>query len=611
MQPIECAAVTRFVKPRERESGSGRKRTRRSVLKGIGATGAAGAVSSLAGCTGTNVDEEREVREITMLSYTQDQKQIYNALEAVSENMSEVLGFNMNFKPVNRDRQLQKVYTERDYDVSSLGYTGRPHRLDPHMLMYKNYHSSQSKPGSYNWTNFQDEEADELLDKQAETIDKDERQKAVKEAQKYLMDLPGGEMPIVHGNLINVINTERFDNWTNVPGLGYKNIWTWTGVEPKTDRTTLVASYTIAAGQLSPLVAGEANLITNRTTHDKLLRIGKDGLPKPWLATEYEVTNDGKTITFTLRDDLPNWHDGEEMTAEDIAFTFNYLREWESPFFASAVAPLKKDGASVTDDGRVEIQLERVFAPIFVLTFSRTHILPEHIWSRVPEETDVEAPYQWNPPSSDLTNNGYVGSGPFKFDHWRKSEEIGLVANEDHFAAPNIDELIIRIIPESQAQTNGLDRGDIDFLIQTGANPGVMKETAENNDALSFEAIRSVGYDEVSMNTRRSPFDRAAIRKAVSAVIPKKTIAQEMYGGFAEPAHSPTAPVLEFWHNKNVKDWTQVGEDEATGYLEDDGFTINDGTLYYPEGEIPENPAPAGPPEKWQDESETETETGS
>jgi len=578
---------------------------RRSVLKGIGALGSVGLLSSLAGCSslpGGGPSGEREVREIELLSYTQDQKQIYNALNAISENMADVLGFNMNFTPVNRDRQLTKVFTERDYDVSSLGYTGRPHRLDPHMLMYKNYHSSQSRPGSYNWTNFQDEEADELLDAQAEALDRDERQTAVKEAQGYLMELPGGEMPIVHGNLINVINTERFGNWTNVPGLGFKNIWTWTGVEPKTDRTQLVASYTIAAGSLTPLTAGEANLITNRTTHDKLLRIGPDGLPKPWLAEDYEVSDDGKTITFQLRDDLPQWHDGEQMTAEDIAFTFNYLREWETPFFASAVAPIQTDGASVTDDGGVEINLDRVFAPIFVLTFSRTHILPQHIWSKVPEETDVEAPYQWTPTESDLMGDrGYIGSGPFMFDHWRKSEEIGLVANEDHFAAPNIDELIIRIVPESQAQTSGLERGDLDLLIQTGANPGVMEDLAEENDHLSFEAIRSVGYDELAMNTRRAPFDSAAVRKAASAVIPKETIANEMFNGYAEPAHSPTAPVLEFWHNTDVKKWTEVGDEEAKQFLTDEGFELTDGTLYYPEDEVPENPDPTGPPTRWED----------
>ena len=588
--------MSRFVEPAGSDTAGKSKTTRRRVLKGIGATGAAGAVSSLAGCTG-GPGSEREVREIELLSYTQSQQQIYSALNAISENMEETLGFNMNFTPVNRQRQLTKVYDERDYDVSSLGYTGRPHRLDPHMLMYKNYHSSQAAAGSYNWTAFQDEEADRLLDKQAETLDRDERQKAVKEAQAYLMELPGGEMPIVHGNLINVINTGEFSNWTNVPGLGFKNIWTWTGVEPTGDKTTLVSAYTIEVGQLSPLVAGEANLISNRVTHDKLMRIGTDGLPQPWLAEEYEVSNNGQTITFTLRDDLPQWHDGEDMTPEDIAFTFNYLREWETPFFADAVLPFQPDGASVLDDGRVEFNLERPFAPVFVLAFSRIHILPQHIWSKVPDETDVEAPYLWNPTESDLTDGQYVGSGPFKFDHWTASEEIGFVDNKDHFAAPNIDEMIIRIITESQAQTNALERGDVDFLIQTGANPDVMEEMASNTDHLTFEAIRSVGYDELAMNTRRSPFYDAAVRKACSSVIPKQTIAQEMYNGYAEPAHSPTAPVLEFWHNSDVKKWTEEDDESAKAYLTDAGYEIVDGTLYHPEGEVPENPAPSGPPE--------------
>jgi peptide/nickel transport system substrate-binding protein len=589
-----------FVNPSDSGGSSDDGTDRRSFLKGLGALGGAGALTSLAGCSGLagggGPSSEREVREVEMLSYTQSQQQIYSALEAISDNMSEVLGFNMTFTPVNRQRQLTLVYDQRDYDVSSLGYTGRPHRLDPHMLMYKNYHSSQAAAGSYNWTAFQDEEADRLLDAQATELDRDARQGLVKEAQAYLMDLPGGEMPIVHGNLINVINTGEFTNWTNVAGLGFKNIWTWTGVEPTADKTTLVSAYTIEVGQLSPLVAGEANLISNRITHDKLMRIGPDGLPQPWLAEEYEVSDEGTTITFTLRDDLPDWHDGEPMTAEDVAFTFNYLREWETPFFADAILPLEPDGASVLDDGRVEINLERPFAPVFVLTFSRVHILPQHVWSRVPEDTSVEAPYLWNPTESDITDGEYVGSGAFMFDHWTPSEEIGFVANEDHFAAPNIDEMIIRIITESQAQSNALDRGEVDFLIQTGANPDVMEETAANNDSLSFEAIRSVGYDELAMNTRRSPFYDAAVRKAVSAVIPKQTITQEMYNGYAEPAHSPTAPVLEFWHNADVKDWTQVTEDEAVGFLTDAGYEVADNTLYHPEGEIPEDPAPTGPP---------------
>lgn len=586
-----------FVNPPDSDNDGRTSATkRRSVLKGLGALGSAGMLSSLAGCTGGGgLSEDRQVRELEMLSYTQDQKQMYNTLQMISERMEEELGFSMKFTPVNRDRQLTKVYTERDYDLSSLGYTGRPHRLDPHMLLYKNYHSSQTRAGSYGWTNLQNDAVDEILDKQAQEMDQAKRQEYVKEAQRVIMDLPGGEMPLVHGNLINVINTERFDGWVNTSGLGFKNIWTWTGVTPKTDRTTLVASYTIAANQLSPLVAGEANLITNRVTHDKLLRIGQDGLPKPWLAESYEVSDDNLTITFTLRDDLPKWHDGEDLTAEDVAFTFNYLREWETPFFADAILPLVKDGASVNDDGTVSITLENPFAPIFVLTFSRVHILPEHIWSNVPDDTDVDRPYLWNPTNSDV---GYVGSGPFKFDHWRKAEEIGYVANEDHFAAPNIDELVIRIVPSSDAQATMLRNGDVDFLIQTSANPDVMQDLAEGEDHLEFHAVRSVGYDELSMNTRRAPLDRDNVRGAISAVIPKQTLVNEIFDGYGELALSPTAPVLDFWHNPNVKKWHEMSTDDAKALLEEEGFEYdNDGALYYPEGEVPENPTPSGPPE--------------
>lgn len=587
-----------FVSPPDGEKDSVQQGAkRRSVLKGVGALGATGLLSSLAGCTGGGggPGEDRKTPELELLSYTQDQKQIYNTLKMISDRMSEELGFDMTFTPVNRDRQLTKVYTERDYDISSLGYTGRPHRLDPHMLMYKNYHSSQTRAGSYGWTGLQNDEVDAILDKQAEEMDRTKRQEYVKEAQKVIMDLPGGEIPIEHNNLINVINTRDFEGWQNTAGLGFKNIWTWTGVTPTGDKTTLNAAYTIAANQISPLVAGEANLITGRMTHDKLMRIDTDGLPTPWLAEDYELSDDNLTVTFTLREDLPDWHDGEPMTADDIAFTFNYLREWETPFFADAILPLKPDGATVVDDRTVTIELERTFAPVFVLTFSRVHILPEHIWSKVPEETDVDRPYLWNPTNSDV---GYVGSGPFKFDHWRKAEEIGVVANPDHFAAPNVDAVNIRILPSSSAQTTALKSGEVDFLIQTGANPQVMKDLADEEDHLEFRAVRSVGYDELALNTRRPPLDDPTVRGAIASIIPKDTIVNELFDGFAEVALSPTAPVLEFWHNPDVKKWHEIGPEGAREMLEEAGYVIEDDTLYFPEGEVPTGDTkPVGPPE--------------
>lgn len=590
-----------FIKepPEDRSETENQDGERRTFLKGLGGAAGVGFLTSLAGCSGGNEESQdvsdEPVRELEFVSYTRDQEQPHTALNEIATRMEEELGFRVDFQPMNRDRMLTRTFTERSHDLSSLGYTGRPHRLDPHMLLYRNYHSSQAAAGGYNWSNYIDEQADELLDRQAEIMDRDERQTAVKEAQAYLMDQPAGEMPIVHGNLINVLNSERFDNWVNVSGLGYKNYWTWTQVTPTTDRTRLVSAYTIAPQTVNPLSAGEANLIIHRLTHDKLLRLDEDAQPTGSLATDWETSNDGRTVTFHLRDDLPSFHDGEPLTADDVAFTYNYIKEQEIPFYGDAIEPVSQ--ATALDDQTVEIELERQFAPIWVLTFSRIFILPQHLWEQVPEETSMETAWEINTDDEGLFNESIVGSGPFQFTHHRRGEEIGVEANPDHFDAPEIDEMVIRIVPEASAQTRMLDTGEVDFLIESTANPDVLESTAESNDHLRFEAIDSVGYDELAMNCRRPPLDRAGVRGAISAVIPKDLIAEEIYDGYARPAHSPTAPVLDFWFNEDVKRWTEVSTEEAKQLLKDEGFGYDDGgTLHWPEGEIPDE-IPEGPPE--------------
>ena len=580
----------------EKESTSNGRRT---ILKGIGGTIGSGLLASLAGCLGDGSAEAsgEPVRELEFVSYTRDHEQIHTALSEIADRMEDELGFDIDFQPMNRDRMITRTFTERSHDLSSLGYTGRPHRLDPHMLLYRNNHSSQTASGGYNWSNYVDEETDELLERQARIMDPEERVDAVKEAQAYLMDQPAGEMPIVHGNLINVLNRERFDNWVNVAGLGYKNYWTWTQVTPKTDRTQLVSAYTVspASGGVNPLSAGEANLIIHRLTHDKLIRLDEDAQPTGSLATNWDVSDDGTTVTFHLREELPEFHDGEQLTAEDVAFSYNWIKEHQIPFYEDAVDPV--ENAEAIDDHTVVIELEEEFAPIWVLAFSRVFILPKHIWENVPEEVGADMPWETQTVDEDLFDNGIIGSGPFQFTHIRRGEEIGVEANPDHWDAPEIDEMVIRIVPEASAQTRMLETGEVDFLIEASANPDVLEDLATENDHLSFEAIDSVGYDELAMNTRRPPLDDPDVRGAISSIIPKDQIAEEMFRGYARPAHSPTAPVLEFWFNEDVKRWTEYSADEAREMLEDAGYGFDDdGILYYPEGEVPDE-IPDGPPD--------------
>lgn len=572
-----------FVKPPGETNESAEPQTnRRSLLKGIGAVGVGTLMSSISGCfseEGAVPEDAEEVQELEVAGYPPSNTQIHETLTLIADEVKK-LGFKINYNGLKRERQLEQFYyNNTNYDIASGGYTGRPHRLDPHMLLYKNYHSSQTKDGNYNWTNFQNSEIDSLLDEQARTLDRDERQGIIKEVQKKLMDIPPGEIPIEHNSLINVTNTEDFEGFVQVPGLGLKNIWTWTQVTPKSDKTRLNASVDLEIPWITPLWSNEANLITQRMTHDKLARISPEGLPEPWLAEEWQTSSDNTTITIPLKDGF-TFHDGEPVTAEDVKFTFDYLQEQEIPFFSSAVDPI--ESVEAPDEGTIIIYLTEPFAPIFTLTLARVHILPKHVWSHVPDDVDAEQPWKWSPTESEW---GLVGSGPFKFVEWRKGEGIVMEANEDHaIAPPNIDSVFLRAITTASGTTSALKNKNVDFAVRSTAQPSVLENLASDQDHLSFVETPGVGYDEWSMNTAVTPLDRPSVRGAMAAMIPKENIANEIWDGYAIPAHSPTSPVLEFWHNENVKKWPEVTEEEAIQMLEDDGFTVTEDTIYYPPG---------------------------
>jgi len=561
---------------------------RRTLLAGVGTA----AVAGLAGCSGSGGDGgdggdgdmgsdelpegAEEVRELEVAGYPPDNTLIHDTLRLITDEV-EKLGFSLNYRGLNRERQLElSYYSNTDYDITSLGYTGRPNRLDPHFLLYNNYHTSQTSDGNYNWTNFGFEETDALLDEQTTKLDQDERASVVKEAQARLMEIPPGEMPIEHNNLVNVTNSAEFEGWVRVPGIGLKNFWTWTQVSPTSDRSRLTASIDLETPWITPLWSNEGNLIVQRLTHDKLARISPDGLPEPWLAEEWQVSDDNTTLTMPLRDGF-EFSDGEPLTARDVKFTFDYLEEEEVPFFASAISPI--ESVKAPDDSTVVMNLTEPFAPIFTLTLSRVHILPQHVWENIPEEADVEDAWQWSPTDSEF---GLVGSGPFEFNEWRKGDGIIVDAKSDHpMVTPNVDSIFIREIQEASGVTSALQNRDLDFMVRSSAQPNVLDNLASQNDHLEFWSTDSVGYDEWSMNTVKEPMGKASVRGAMSAMIPKQTIANEIWGGYAIPAHSPVSPAIDFWYNEDVKKWPDVSQEEAIQMLEDDGFIFHDGTLYH------------------------------
>ncbi len=133
--------------------------------------------------------------------------------------------------------------------------------------------------------------------------------------------------------------------------------------------------------------------------YDSLLEKDENGLI-PWLAKEWEVSEDGKTFTFTLVDGA-KWHDGKDLTAEDVAFTVEYFKK-HPPVRGGLMLNGEYLIDSVSVDGNKVIIHTVDYTPVALEKIGSMRIIPKHIWEKVDD------------PEKFSGEGDIVGSGPYK-----------------------------------------------------------------------------------------------------------------------------------------------------------------------------------------------------
>ncbi len=270
------------------------------------------------------------------------------------------------------------------------------------------------------------------------------------------------------------------------------------------------------------------------------------------------------------------WHDGQPVTPEDVVFSFQAAGSGEAPMygpFVSGIADMTIDGMDIT------FTLSQPSAPFLTASLAKINLIPMHIWAPVIEEqltleTNAES-FQEEVP---------VGSGPYRFGSWTLNEEVVLEANADHWAAPNADRWILRIVPNVEAALGMLRSGEINFLSDFPGDPTVVVAAAEEDPNLTAISTIDIGFRYVAFNHRRPPFNDPAFRRALSAAVDRRLIVGAAFQGFAVPSNSVVSPALAFWHNEETATGMEAGIDVAQQTLADAGYLVVDGRLNYPEG---------------------------
>ena len=252
--------------------------------------------------------------------------------------------------------------------------------------------------------------------------------------------------------------------------------------------------------------------------YEPVIRISDEGDFEPWLAESWEAAEDGLSITLHLRQGI-KFHNGREMTADDVVWSVDLARNTEighhlSDRFQTAI------GAEKIDDYTVKVLYsERNASQLDGL--ARLWMFPQEA-----AETIETVP---------------VGTGPFKFVEWIPGDSLTLERFDDYWqeGLPYLDKIVVKPIPDAQAQLVNLRSNSIDLLMLV---PLSDKEALAAEDGIVVgESPAGFSFYSFLMNINQPPFDNIKVRQAFQYAINRDEIAQTAFHGQATPFLVPYA----------------------------------------------------------------------
>ncbi len=253
--------------------------------------------------------------------------------------------------------------------------------------------------------------------------------------------------------------------------------------------------------------------------YDQVIRVGPDGLSlEPGLAESWDVSDDGLTYTFNLRQ--ASFHDGTPVTAKDVAFCLNRTAFDEASsmtFFFSAV-----DTFEATDEQTVVATLNDVWMPFEAdLALFGASVYPQAAFEAQGEDL-------WEAP---------IGSGPFMFESWDRGSQIVLTKNPEYWdeGKPYLDQLTFKVLTDSNARMLQFQGSELDIVTDVPFNQ--IQPLSQNPDYVVLEdAVARIDY--IGLNVTRAPLDDKKLRQAINYAVDKDAIIQNVLFGAGEPATS-------------------------------------------------------------------------
>ncbi len=311
-----------------------------------------------------------------------------------------------------------------------------------------------------------------------------------------------------------------------------------------------------------------------RLCYDFLTWYDQDYKVTPDFASSWTVSPDAKVWTFTTRADM-KWSDGVPMTAGDAAFTYNWILDTEQWAYIQYLDGVQK--VEAPDDTTLVITCDKPNAGMLGLYIP---ILPEHIWSKVPDK-DMET----------VTGLPLVGSGPFRLGDIKKDKWIQLLPNPDYpeelGGPPKVDEFWYVFSQNADSMVEDYKAGVLDAIM---GFPASYYDVLKQEPGTAVSKSPAIGFHELGFNVWDDPKSKGnpllkdvAIRQALNYAIDKESIVSTAMSGLAIPGTSLISPVQGIWHYEVPEDQQYTYDPEkakqileAAGYADADGDGVRE-----------------------------------
>ncbi|MDQ0428412.1 peptide/nickel transport system substrate-binding protein [Planomicrobium stackebrandtii] len=310
-----------------------------------------------------------------------------------------------------------------------------------------------------------------------------------------------------------------------------------------------------------PNAYAESNVV-NRVLFSGLTQTGEDLEPIPDLATEWETSEDELEWTFHLRDDVL-WHDGEQFTAEDVAFTFNeiVLNETLGANNTSYFQMLQE--VQVVDDYTVKFIMDSPVAALPAYLSFNTEIIPQHIF---------EGQDPWDLTSFNKENP--VGTGAFKLKSYTSGQSVVLERNDDFYGdIALLDEVEYKVLADANTHVAQLLSGELSIFALDDLSAIDRIESAEN---VTVEARETPRFFWIIANQEVEKYQDVRVRQAILHSIDRQNIIDTVLKGYGTIADAGIAPALADYYTDDVTRY-EYDPERAKELLAEAGWEDTDG----------------------------------